>query len=477
MKILPIIRTPYNKNSQVQTLQPEKTSPTKQQNCSEIPIGFKFYAPIFSGKGSVINTQKRFREYAKNGSIGCVWCKRRMFTTPEKNSIMASCQSLNYNAYNTSEFLLNFSHYFTQDKINLLKEIKNISNHHRGMDFKSAIKKCLPKAESELIKEQDTIFEELFQVTKGRLPEDTRKDFNKLISQSIKRIHGIPYVSKYSAKEFYYQTLQLTKTFSNEKDAKKINTLAHFLTNPEFKEDPIIPLNKKIISNMYKHTNFKRIKKSNLKPDTPNVRKILQRAIIRHIMELAQKENRDDIISLCEINLKKIDGKPVILQFSNKAFRYKLAEILTGINDKQLIEDIEEVTSKLPTSVSNINAFIVKHKDAANSTIISNLLNTASVTIEHLVPKSRGGEDIMGNWALACSSCNGVHGHKIIKGDKFPFDRHAGQEYINRIIADANERNLFSSNDIIEMRKNYYRETGLKLNISKLKYNPDLDYE
>lgn len=161
-------------------------------------------------------------------------------------------------------------------------------------------------------------------------------------------------------------------------------------------------------------------------------------------------------------------------------------EVLSGIKDKELIKQFNAIASQLPTSVDNMNAFVVKYKNSPEGVLIEKLLSMFLVTTEHIVPilrktsagelkhrlNDRKGVNKLENWSLAHFCCNNLHGSKNIKGENFPFSKEAGIQYFQTLIKDANEGRLLGSS-VIQMAKNYFLETGIKINLKGLKYTSE----
>ena len=140
-----------------------------------------------------------------------------------------------------------------------------------------------------------------------------------------------------------------------------------------------------------------------------------------------------------------------------------------------------------------MNAFIVKYKNEPTDTIITKLLADSLVTIEHITPilrnttdkeiklmnkgltkqnKIKRGTDNIDNWALAHSWCNFLHGNKNIKNENFPFNKEAGIKYFETLVKDVNE-GVLSANSVINMAKNYFKQTGIKIKLTGMKYTPE----
>ncbi len=473
MKILPIQYRANFINNRTSNKQSNQYSQPKVSNDFVV---LPQYSGIYFGNSVItkaaIESQSAFRKYARGGHVGCMWCENLMFVQEETDKFLIRSKKLSRNAEVFARVMRHFKDYFSETQLNIISNIEKVGKENPHLSLQGAIKELFPQAEKELIVDQQSVFAQL-RALGDKLPEKQQLAFNKLLENSEYRIEGKPYVSAYSAKEFYYQVFKMADLISDSKISKNIKEIANLLNHPTFKELGDKPFPSRLIARMYKETKINPKAEGNyVDPKDKDAPKKVQKLILGKIKELAASVRREDIVELCNITTDKIDKKPVTLQFSNKAFRYKLAEILEGVEDKELLKRIEDISETLPTSINNEHAFIVKHKNRSAETIIFNFLDLSAVSIEHIIPRSKGGANEMFNMGLACKRCNGIHGSDDISGENFPFSLEAGQKYFNQIIEDANA-GLFHSEDVIGMVKNYRQTTGRKIDTSKLKYNPE----
>ena len=73
---------------------------------------------------------------------------------------------------------------------------------------------------------------------------------------------------------------------------------------------------------------------------------------------------------------------------------------------------IENVIYSMPTTHTNIDAFVVKYSRKSSKEIVERLLKPSQLTIEHLHPRSLGGTNIMSNIVLACGDDNSKRSSK-----------------------------------------------------------------
>lgn len=422
----------------------------------------KFIKNTPSFTASFTNLHKStFRNYAQNRHIGCIYCNRHMFTNKERDEICKTFKEQPAAVFTT--LMGNFFDYFDEAGIELLNKMDNIAMSYPKAKIYKVLQVLSPESEDKLIDMQKEIFAQIINLKK-LLPENSRSELDRLIQNSFDCINGKAFIQDYSAKEFNYQLKKLSETLNNTQTTAYVNNMATLLTHPIFKAADT-PLNHKIMSNVLRTTKAAHY---NIDLTSNNAKEKVQVFIINKIKKAAENENNTSIINLCDITKKRLLGEPAYSKFSNKAFTYKLNEILENPSNTDEIKEIfNNICTKLPKSSNSIDAFIVKNKDATNMTIINNLLDQYMVTIEHIVPSSKGGANDISNWALACKKCNGIHGSDDIKTN-YPFDREAPQEYFNTIIEDCNNQNFFLPKDVKNMADNFRVTTGIQVDLSKL---------
>lgn len=434
-----------------------------------------------------ITGKNDLKKLAKNGHLSCIWCGGSMFMQSELDAFQHFSKRLASNSELFARVMMHFKDYLPAERIQLIKQISHYNKAYPNQNLKFIFNKMTPAAEKKLIRKQFFIMHKLKKL-KPQLPIELHKDFDILMEHSKYRILGIPYVSEYSGKEFYYQLSNLSKTLPAP-IKEEILDMAQILTHPIFKEAGG-GLPEKWLKRFYKQTKIAPNSKGNyISPSDKNAKDKVKLLVLNKIIEITNT-NSPAVTKLCNLTKNKVSSKPVSVQFSNKAFTFKLHEIIDNLQDKALIEKFNNIISKLPTSLGNKEAFIVKYKNEPTDTIISKLLADSLVTLEHITPilrntsdkelKTRNkdlaksarikrGTDNIGNWALAHSWCNCLHGSKNIKNEKFPFSKEAGIKYFRTLVQDVNN-GLLSGESVINMAKNYFEQTGIRIKLKGMKY-------
>lgn len=160
--------------------------------------------------------------------------------------------------------------------------------------------------------------------------------------------------------------------------------------------------------------------------------------------------------------------KPIVMQFSNKAFQMDLVKELEGMEKTDIYYKLTDIAKKLPDSASNKNSFIAKHHLADSETIGYNLLRPSVATIEHIKPSHDGGINSMGNWALACERDNNKRMHTKLSEFLKKFAKDNPQKYFDEIIKAAKDGEI-DPFDIIKQAKVFLTEGDVHIDTSELK--------
>ena len=92
--------------------------------------------------------------------------------------------------------------------------------------------------------------------------------------------------------------------------------------------------------------------------------------------------------------------------FQRSNFLEQLLKIIPKSQDKFTLPEIYRFWSKLPSALYDKDAFVLKYHTADHEAIAKRLISPSVGTIEHVIPQSRGGENELGNYALAAAKMN-----------------------------------------------------------------------
>ena len=99
----------------------------------------------------------------------------------------------------------------------------------------------------------------------------------------------------------------------------------------------------------------------------------------------------------------RLNKDEIVVSFSRKNFIYDLLKIIEDIPDKNIQEKVLQTAEKLPTSKDSTSAYFMKLLSEPPEKIGHRLIWPSLASVEHLLPRSCGGADIMANFAGACT--------------------------------------------------------------------------
>lgn len=411
--------------------------------------------PAFNG----IKTMREFRNLAKIREIHCIYCKKPMINV----EVLEDLRNRGVFSGPVKKFIketAKYKHYLKEPILQAYQQIERIAKDAPNTHLSRIIRILHQESLQSIRKIQNPIFDKIEAEIKNIHPK-YRKEFKSVMELNRKRLNGIPHKEDFDAKDFIYKLDRLTETVSQNRLKKNITTLTQPLKKPSFENlSYILPDNiiKKIFGNS-----------TDLNYNMPVSVKSIQMYIVEEIKKIGAKLGRDDIVNLCRNSARMILNKPAIVPFRNKAFSHELDEILKKGASENVHKRIKNYVKKLPTSDSNTNSFIAKHKYSDSDTIGYFMFQPSRCTLEHITPASTRLSFVnkIGNWALACETDNNKRLNKSMEMFLQKFDPANPQVYFDDIINAANER-IIDLEDLYQMKESIYREGNKQLNLSKL---------
>ncbi len=131
-------------------------------------------------------------------------------------------------------------------------------------------------------------------------------------------------------------------------------------------------------------------------------------------------------------------------------------------------EMIASTLDKLPSCSEDFDAFIVKYKDVSRRKFFKALIEPFMVSIEHVIPKSRGGHaSSIGNCILVRAKDNQKRGSERMLA-KHPERKNFLIEYFKRVVEKINEGGMSEIQWYpFEVKKSIEAETLNKVNLDK----------
>ncbi len=162
--------------------------------------------------------------------------------------------------------------------------------------------------------------------------------------------------------------------------------------------------------------------------------------------------------------------------FKRKDLLNSLEEISIKPEENEILEEIKDKADYLPSSATSENAFIVKYSDRSHEEIAKRLIRTSELTIDHILAKSKGGDNDISNFVPASVKANSLKGNSTLEKflKRFPQIQINFQKYIDFIINIMNKNGLLNHPLYpYNIKKTVYNESNgkIKLNVSKYKYS------
>ena len=102
----------------------------------------------------------------------------------------------------------------------------------------------------------------------------------------------------------------------------------------------------------------------------------------------------------------RLDKNEIVVSFSRKNFMYDLVKIIEDIKDDDIQVKVISTAQKLPTSKESFSAFMMKLMPATPDKIGHALVWPSLASVEHILPRSCGGPDLMKNFGAASTREN-----------------------------------------------------------------------
>lgn len=318
----------------------------------------------------------------------------------------------------------------------VFERIMKAAESNPNMDLTSLFNTWYIAARKNLRKIQKPTFDKIKELG-AQLPPDKMQKFYEFMARTDRMLYDEPVLKKFSHKDFMYKMEKfIYKLPEGSQIQQRIGKLLRQLQELHNVQGEVP---EKLVKEIYDFKNMRVEGKKgayyakHLKP-LEHDKEALMLKLINDIGILAEKNGYKKIHTLCQANMDMLNRIPVRIPFSNKAFKYDLSEILSGLQDTELKQQMLQLASALPTSRKSADALILKLKDADPNIIGDRLLTPSLVSIEHLHPHSLGGADTMANCALARKRPNELRGNEALWITLQKYDPRNQQKYAEGVV-------------------------------------------
>lgn len=353
----------------------KNTSPAEQSSCKELGLQNCFYYPTNISFG-LENSQglKKLFSYG----LPCIYTGVEMIE-PQKISNLLKKDLNKITAMDICKYIDPMINSLMPKEKEVYLVIRDAAEKEPEKKFKDLLGALRTQYEHELVRKQYPIFKALVSYSYS-LPENLQPQFLKLMEDTEKKIKRTPVSTRFSVTEFRYKLKKIKDDIGKLHDKKQLGIVNHFL---------------KLSENFEPKTNVRNI--NSQRKVLTNMKAILDRSMLR---------NNSDLQELFETSRLKFNEQEILVPFSRKTFIYDLSQIIKNLDNSELKEIFMKIAEKLPTSKDSTAAYIAKLSNETTERAISHLLCPSMASVEHLLPRSCNGQNIMANYAGACASEN-----------------------------------------------------------------------
>lgn len=260
-----------------------------------------------------------------------------------------------------------------------LEIIKERANIHPDKTIQDLLKEVEPIYRRRLRKKQAPIFHDIKKIFKD-LPDPVQSKFNDLMVETDKKLNEKPIIIPFSSFEFKYKLSKIKDDILKSENVKA----------------------KKVINKMIKES--KKFTDSTSANTIEHQKQVL--GLLDWILRKSVLKDNEQLNNLINLSKSRLFQEEVIVPFSRKSFIYDLAKIIVPIKNTQIQEQILAKAMELPTSQQSLSAYIMKITAEPPEKIGYRLLWPSTASVEHILPRSCGGADIMANFGGATARTN-----------------------------------------------------------------------
>lgn len=428
--------------------------------------------PVYDMVSFTCNSAMSPKDFKKLGRyMTCLYTGKRMITSSQLNNM----KKRGFFKGPISQVVRNLQgykkRYLEPPELEVFERIEKTAKETPDIDLPQLFKNWYVESRKNLRKVQKPKFDAI-KTLGAELPPEYVEPFYNFMATIDKKLYDEPIKREFSLKEFSYKITKITEKMSDGNLKNRLLKLLGMLQNENLNTNQK-PLSSSFVKQVF---DFKNIKTTGRKTALyeKNYRQYetnkdgVKIAIIEKMREIAELKGYKKLQKLCEENIGMLEGIPVHIPFSNKAFVYDLSELLENMPNKELKQKMLDIAMSLPTSSRSADALILKFRDSDPDIIGDRLFNPAMVSIEHLKPKSEGGTNSIANCALAKKQINSYRQSKPLWQILQLYPLKNQQKYVDNLAKLVNRGNM-SYEDAIAQVETIEREGHIILDKSKIK--------
>ncbi len=348
------------------------------------------------------------------------------------------------------EVLDKFKNSFQNFELQLYLLLKERSKVYPDKNIQELLKGVEPIYRRDLRKKQSPIFHELSALSKN-LPDEYKYRFDYLMENTYKKLNEKPVIIPFSSYEFKYKLSKIAEDINSGYDVKSQRVMRKLMKEAQ------------------------RFAPSTVAGNIGQQKRVLK--FLDYILKKSVLKDNAQLRSLIDTSLLRLNKTEIVVPFSRKAFLYDLNSVLHNLEDKTLKDEMIKTALTLPTSNESFSAYVLKIASEPSDKIGHRLMWPSLASVEHILPRSCGGENIMANYGGATTRLNSER--KSIPFPEWlkmqPQAKKNCQKYLDALI-DLYNKGVFEENNInpkyiTDFVNTVYVQSGkkLKLDTSKLK--------
>ena len=266
----------------------------------------------------------------------------------------------------------------------MLKEYAKINP---GANLEEIFKQWAPYAQVELKKLQIPIFKKLKKYATA-LPEQEKKQFDSLMQITMQQINSKAILQEFNKKDCMYKLEKIYKELKQRNIPDEISAMKKII-----KLANEIPETKPVGILKTVNTAEQKAQKNSFH----KLNRYFERSILSEDREL------NTLFFNVKCQLLEI---PSFIPFSRQNFIDALKDIIKNLENTTLKDKMTATAVSLPTSTEEVSAFIVKASRQSCEKIGYDLFKGAVGNIDHIIVKSKGGENSVDNYLVSTCFIN-----------------------------------------------------------------------
>ncbi len=406
--------------------------------------------------GIPIKTHGQYRYLTKEHDIHCFYCKRLLLYAGTLQDMLDS-GVFSGPIKDFVEKVKPYRKVMKKGQGDVFDQIEKYAKKSPQTHLSEIVQFLYQNSIKRLVRTQAKIFKKLMDES-ASLPPDREQSFRKFMKNQHKRLYEKAYKEDFNPEKFAYKMSKMIPSIPNAELRAYLSRITEPMSDPIFaNKDSVIPSE---LANRISKSKAAKFRTANE----------FSEYVIYRVQKIGERLDRQDIVRLCEISKRMIEGKNVIIQFSNKDFMHDLVKKeLASIKGTPLYYRMVYLANKLPNSSSSMRSFVAKHRYSNSDTIGYKLLEPSIATVEHVKARANGGVDDLTNCVLACRADNNERGSMPQYLYMNKWNKRNPQAFFNDIINIANKEHLISISDIKGMSQTVFDGGHVKVDTSKLK--------